>query len=392
MSPALTHIVHIAKHVKRSASDQKRGHALYAALSNAIESGLDFAKGDFVYLRDKLHLSAWIGDGGVDRMYSTACGKERASENLSAVLAIEHMRKRDPFMWAEETRTAKRLCIGSRFTWKGVFVTVTSFDDSAKTLTACSYKRERDTDGEDGIGKRSYFKGKYRTLEALKECTDGSLIVRFSPPVEYEPEKVDRRFTITCTELNELRKDYDHRRRVHEKAISAATTLDAVEVARVAAAAEGKEAYRHFDIEILTEAVTRRKEEIEAEMTRAERELSQQEQKRRWEDQHADNLVKWLAGEDVRDFINGGDVRIRVKGDYVETSNGNRVTVDAARMTLAFVAKHRESGWTMNGRKHDVDAFKLERVDSDGIQIGCTFFPWSEVDRCAELLKEYAHV
>lgn len=389
MSPALSHIVHISKHVKRSASGQKRGHALYAALANAIDCGLDFAKGDFVYLRDKLDLSSWIGESGIESMYSTACGGERASSNPSAALAIEHMLKREPFMWAEETRTTKRLHVDSRLTWKGVFVTVTSFDDKEKTLTACSYKRERN-DGEDGIGKRSYFKGNYHTLDALKQCADGSLIVRFSPPVEHEPEKVDRRFTITCAELTELRKDYDRRRRVHEKAIAAATTLDEVEVSRVRAAAEGREAYRHFDIEILSEAVARRKEEIEGAMDRAERELSQQEQNRRCKEQHAANLEKWLAGEDVRDFIYSGDVRIRINGDYVETSNGNRVTIDAACATLAFVAKYRESGWAMNGRKHDVDAFKLERVGSEGIQIGCTFLPWSEVDRCAELL-EVAH-
>nr|WP_294516565.1 hypothetical protein [uncultured Rhodopila sp.] len=71
-------------------------------------------------------------------------------------------------------------------------------------------------------------------------------------------------------------------------------------------------------------------------------------------------------------------------------TNGNKVTVVAARLALAFVNRHRGGMWQSNGEVHDVDAFPLKRIGPEGVQIGCTLIPWSEVDRCAELLREPA--
>lgn len=89
---------------------------------------------------------------------------------------IEHYLGREPFIWAEETRTAKRLHIGSRLTWKGVLVTVTSFNDADKTLTACSYKREKDRErGDLDVGDFGYFGSNRRSIEASKKYDDGTM-------------------------------------------------------------------------------------------------------------------------------------------------------------------------------------------------------------------------
>src|SRR6202035_4791775 len=124
-SPALAHVQHVWDNVSNK-SWQRFNGALWSALNNAVKSGMTFGKEDFGYMAEHFRMGRWIGESGVETCYSNACGGERGTDNPSAVQAIEHYRKRKPFLWAEETKTATRLHVGSRFTWKGEFVTVTS--------------------------------------------------------------------------------------------------------------------------------------------------------------------------------------------------------------------------------------------------------------------------
>ncbi len=355
--------------------------ALRSTMENLISAGVHFELNDVAKALCCQDSSYW---SATEQWYSSACGSEHSDGggNLSAALSLEKYLGRDPFIWAERTKTPSRLCVGSQFTWKGERVTVTSFDDKKKTLTACSYVRDDDRRGEQQVGDRCYVMSDYRILEARKDYEDGSFVARFSAKVDYEARKVKKRFCISNEEMKAVRADYDQRRRQHEKAIKAATTLEELEVASNAARDEGASAYRHFDLEILGAAVKAKHEAITEDMCAEEVE---EEELRRLAN-HQDSLAKWLAGEDARLYFSG-DNRLRVNGAFVECSNGNKVSLEAAIKTAAFVRRHREKGWEQNGDVHDVDAFQLNRIDGNGVRIGCTLITWEEVDRFMPLLK-----
>lgn len=382
-SPALAHVQHVWDNAMRG-SFQRLNGAMHSALRNAVNGGMTFEPDDFRIMAKEIRLGCWIGEGGIDAMYSRACGGERGTDNPSAVAAIEKYLGRKPFIWAEETKTATRLHVGSRFTWKGELVTVTSFNDEAGTLTAVTYKREKDNDRRDPkVGSVVYEMGEYRTLEAISKYTDGSFVVRFSDKLQYESEKIVRRFTVAADELKSVRADYDKLRKSIEKNIDGCETLRQLDAVAAEALSHGAAEFRHFDFEIIKEKFAEKREELNEALSALWRLEYEQEQQKKV----SADLERWANGEDVRAYF-GDDIRIRVKGDFVEASNGNKVSIAAARSTIKFVCRHRAAGWHSNGQVHDVDAFKLRSVDASGVEIGCTRIPWSEVDRCAQLLKE----
>jgi len=387
ISPAREYIEHAWQHTPRSSSDQRRTHAVSSSLRNAIRAGMRFEPDDFKRIDKGIGMGWIVGAEGLDPIYSLACGSERATANPSAVAALEKFLGRHPFLWAEKSKTAERLRVGSDFTWKGHRVCVTSFARDQKSLVACCYKNWRPDKARVDVGDTVYFQHKYRIVEAFSDLSAGSIAVRLSAPFDnHESREIAKRFTITASELKEARGDYDGRRRAHQKAIAAAQTLEALDAARLAASAEGTSAYRHFDIEIINEAISIADKRIRGQMSREDE--ARDESNRRLIRQQ--NLDRWRAGDDVRDFLSAYQICIRIKNGFVEVSNGNKVTVAAARATLAFVKRHRAKGWHRlpgSGTDHDVDAFPLRNIGSEGVQIGCTLIPWGEVDRCAELLE-----
>lgn len=358
---------------------------LRGAMRGLIQAGVVFQINDVAKA-----LSTYSGDywNSAESWYSSACGSEHADGggNLSAAKAIEKYFGRTPFLWAERTKTAGRLCVGSQFTWEGERVTVTSFDDKAKSLTACSYTDERDT-GRNDVGNIVFEMGEYRVLEARTIYTDGSLAARYSAKVPYE-KKIKRRFCISNEELQTVRSGYDARRRKHEKAIKAAVTLTELDAAKEAAVAEGQNAYRHFDLEIIQAAIlTRRDEILNGIPTEAERKKVIKEEENKRKEHNATVLAEWLAGADTRPYFDG-IIRLRIKDNFVECSNGNKVSIDAALKTLPLVHRCRDKGWQRNGQVHDIDAFRLECIDKRGVRIGCTLISWEEVDRFTPILKK----
>lgn len=355
---------------------------LRSSMQDLIIAGVKFEPDDVANAITRFRGSYW---SKIEDWYSSACGSDRGDGggNLSAAISIEKRIGRTPFIWAERTKSPGRLCVGSDFTWKGERVTVTSFDDKAHTLTACSYTQDHDSD-DKRIGSTVYMAGQYRILEARTEYDDGSIALRVSAKVDGGRErKIKKRFCISNEELQTVRADYDARRRKHEKAIKATTTLAELQTAKDAASAEGQSAYRHFDLEIINELI-RAKQEAIAESMSAEEHRKQEAKDR---EEYQANLLKWLAGEDVRLYFSG-DNRLRIKGAFVECSNGNKVSLDAALKTLPLVHRYRDKVWERNGTTHDVDAFRLERIDKAGVMIGCTLIPWEEVDRFTPILKK----
>lgn len=368
---------------------------LRSAMSDLIRAGVKFDVDDVADAVN--HFGGRYWSSSAEDWYSSACD---GVGNTSAALSLEKYFGRSPFIWAERTKTPTRLCVGSDLTWRGEKVTVTSFDDARRTLTACSYTNDRSS--------ANYAFAAYRVIEARTDYDDGSIAVRYSASVDHE-RKVKRRFIIGIDELASVRAAYDARRRKHEKAIQAATTLAELDAAAEAATAEGAAAYRHFDLEILNAAVAEMREEIandfpkraakllkekrkeelaEWERGRPDRERIQREYEERRKANAAADIAKWLAGDDdVRPYFAGVNV-LRIKGEFVECSNGNKVSLKAAAETLPLVRRYRKKGWESNGKTHDVDVYPLKRIDREGVTIGCTLISWAEVDRFTPILKK----
>lgn len=157
-SPALHLIRHVAQHEghQRGRSWDKTNHARAAAMDLAVLYGLEFHEDDGADIADVCsRLSRW------ERWYAVACGAERGSENRSAQKMIEKYLGRTPFLVRHSPgdkigdRTPARVYVGLEFQWYGERVTVTSFQDAAKTFTACTYKpQESQTDAPAKIAKR----------------------------------------------------------------------------------------------------------------------------------------------------------------------------------------------------------------------------------------------
>lgn len=403
ISPARKHVEHAWNAVPENASDQRRMHTTYSALRDAVSGGMRFNPNDFSLIEKRIGLVSILGTETrqqIERLYAMACGSDRASANPSAVAAMEKYLKREPFLWAERVRTPERLYVGSEFQWDGVRVKVTSFGNDQSYLSACQYGAYAAWNKSlPDVGDTDHFCGHYRRIEAVSDL-GGSMVVRFSGPIP-ESQEVDtrliiRRFTITAAELDAARAAFDKRRRGYEKAFADAKTFADLETAGKSASEEGASAFRHFDLDILRDARKAAVERIQAETEQAEYDRTAPERaeeaerdRKEWKQRRAETIAKWLAGEDVYDFF-GGPTRVRLKGGFVEASNGNKVTIAAARATLAFVKRHREKGWEANGEAHDVDAFPLRSINADGVRIGCTLICWEEVHRCTELLKAEA--
>lgn len=383
-SPGLAHVLNVWDNAPRNSYTRLNG-ALWSALNNAINGGLRFALGDIQYLNQNCRTGYWLHGEG---LYAMACGSERGTENLSAAMAFEEAWGRPAWLWAEDTRTPERLYLGAKFTWKGHCVTITSFDDQKRSLVACTYHEERDYSDTLKVGALDHFDGKTRRIEALKRYPDDTVCVRYSAPTEDKSSKIKQRFTITHDELMAVRKQYDDQRRKWEREIKAATTLTALNaIGKKMGRLTTRDDYRHFDLEILRELYQERSVAIRKTLSDAQRKREDAVRSEQRKIEQAKNLELWLAGQDVDEYFE--EVRLRVKGSRVEVTNGNSVTVKAARATLAFALKHRQKGWSSNGEVFNVDQFKVKEIHPQrGVTIGCTLIDWLEVDRFkAEIQK-----
>lgn len=382
-SPGLQHVEHTWQNISH-ASKTTLNAAMYQSLTHAIQYGMDFKLTDMQYIAKNFRWGYWIGDG--ENLYSTACGCERGCKNMSAAKALEQYWGRPAWLWAEATKTPERLHVGSHFTWQGHYVKVTSFNDADKSLIACTYK---DTSGnyarEGQVGSIDHAFGHYRRIEALKEYFDGTVVARFSDQIEYERAKIEKRFTITHDELMATRRDYDTRRKALEKEMTDAKTFAELEAVKtkVAALGDARRVYRHFDLEIIKETFTRCWKAVEEANTEETARRYQAEREARL----SKDLERWVAGENVSEHFD--TIRLRIKGDRVEVSNGNSVKLVEAVKTLAFVMKHRQRGWHENGTSFDVEAFKLKSVNQDSVVIGCTTFDWPEIERFQQLVAAH---
>ncbi len=339
--------------------------ALQDTLTAAITAHLSFLPDDVAAISHDMNGAYWLGDGAGsalgERYYSLSVG----CCHTPACISFERYAGRPAALWSEDNKTPQRLHVGSEFTWKAQKLTVTSMKPDH--FVACSY-HGRSFEGRDAICIGQFENlgdRKYRQIEGIKRKGD-EVTIRFSAPVE-DPysRKVERLVRITFEELVTKRKEYEANRRLALKDIAVADTPEVLDAVSRRLASIGADAYRHFDIEDFRAAIAEREKGFGVE--RAE----------------AADLKRWIAGEPLRRFFQ--TVRLRVWNGNVETSTGQRASVDSVRKALPIILRRRQSFGPVSNLM--VDGFAVVEQNTDGVKVGCTLIPWAEVERLPKLLE-----
>lgn len=132
-------------------------------------------------------------------------------------------------------------------------------------------------------------------------------------------------------------------------------------------------------IERLREAGERA--EREAARKRAEAEAAQRAKE-------CSEYLKWIGGLPSGYFNpNIHPIAFRIEGAELVSSKGARVPLEAAKVAVRFVMKHRESGWHRNGSTCQVGMYHLDAINPQGVVAGCHRITWDEVERVATLLE-----
>ncbi len=120
---------------------------------------------------------------------------------------------------------------------------------------------------------------------------------------------------------------------------------------------------RHFDIEEVRNKFLETQKKLQAQMGEAER------------------LARWKASEYIPSHFK--DVFLRIREGRVETSTGQSVRLESARRVLPWVLENRESDKITS---RPVDSYTIRKFSPEGVLIGCTLIPWSEVERFSALI------
>ena len=121
--------------------------ALHCTLKMVIEAHVEFVASDVRDIMDRANSGYWIGVNP-EWVYSAAV----TSANMSACLSYEAWRGREPFIADDVNgRDRDRLCVGSRFRWRGDWVKVNSFSLDGTVANAAKYE---DNDDRRKVVKR----------------------------------------------------------------------------------------------------------------------------------------------------------------------------------------------------------------------------------------------
>ena len=331
--------------------------ALQSALDAAIIGHLSFEVDDFAAIARDMNGGYWMGNGSGelgDRYYGLAV----KIGHTPACISFERYAGRPAALWSEKVKTPERLCIGSDFTWKGQRLTVTNM--LKDYFVACSY-------GERADEPHVYLDG-YRRIDHQAAVADGCVALRLSAPMKEPSRKPEKVVKIPYRELATVRKEADALRKQTLSRIAAVESIAALADLTQELLNVPRGTFRHFDIEDIRKSLQDR----ESELGKSEAE--------------AEHLQRWLAGGRLsRTF---SQVRLRISGDYVETSTGQSASLDAVRRALPVVLKHRGKEISPSGLV--VDIHTVTRISQAGVKVGCTLVPWAEVEKLAVQIEEVA--
>lgn len=321
--------------------------ALRSTLANCIEADLPFQEDTFGKVYKELLGGWWFGDGAGssvgEHFYTLACGVNHASAQQS----FERFAGRPGCLWEEDAKTPVRLHVGSRLTWKGQFVTVTSM--RVDSLVACTYQNVDRVEGLNIGGIIGYGSGTHRIIESSK--VGGRQILTVAKAKEERFEEVRNRFIIPYSEIAEMRKTAKARvKAIIALIASCDPTKDADKLTKQINA----EHFRHFELEEINAAFQKRKEWMA----------------------DAGKMEAWRAGKNGV-WFESKNILLRVNGGRVECSNGNSISRRAAVAVLPVLIANRKRPVSL---AVPVDGYCVKRVSDKGVQVGCTLVPWSEID------------
>jgi len=333
--------------------------ALRGTLANCIRADLPFREDTFRRIYNELRGCWWFGDGAGshvgEHFYTTAC----ACNHASAQQSFEHFAGRPACLWEEQVKTTLRLHVGAQFTWHGVFVTVTSMRKDS--LVACTYKdyepRVRGLKPGATIG----YDPEHLITSAKR---DGNVtVLRVVTTISSRTRDIARRFTIPYAEIVEVRRTARARvKLILDKISKCNPSVDSVRLTHEINQAH----FRHFELAEIRAAFRTRKDWISKQ----------------------DNIAAWRKGANGA-WLDVNYTLVRLKNDRVECSNGNSVSKAAAARVLPILLDQRN---TIASLSLPLDSYQINRVSPEGVRIGCTLVPWTEIDRITPELTAPANV
>lgn len=339
------------------ASYKRLNPALRNTLANCIEADLPFAQDTFKRVYNELRGNWWFGDGAGSSMgehfYTLACNVNHSGAQQS----FESFAGRPGVLWEENAETPSRLHVGSQFTWKGYYVEVTSM--RADSLVACTYHSAGGRRSGIEIGAEVGEYDEPYVVTHRRKKGKGWILEVVPTKVEQYGRVVARRFTIPYEEIKEFRRTEKVRVAAVLKQIAECDPSRDVKVINEAIAAEH---FRHFQLEKIRKAWSARNKAVADES----------------------RVADWRAG------VNGaflGETQsnlLRVKGDRVECSNGNAVTVASVRRVLPLLLGRRKVSGELS---EPLDGHIIKRTAPKGVTVGCTFVAWTEVEYVAGILN-----
>jgi len=338
------------------ASYKRLDPALRSTLSNCIAADLPFRQDTFSRIYNKLRGDWWFGDGGGshigEHFYTQACEFNHAS----AYQSFEAFAGRPGVLWEEDIATPCRLYVGSRFTWKGYYVTVTSM--RADSLVACTYKTAPDADQGITVGSKvGAYDKPYVVTSASREGSETTILHVIKASPEAYNREIARRFTIKFDEIIQCRRTAkDRLKKVLEQISKCNPEKDAATLTKRISA----EYFRHWELEEVRAAFQRRKNWVANEK----------------------RIEAWRTGANGA-WLDVKSILLRIKGDLVECSTGTSVSVAVVRRVLPVVMARRREFGAVN---LPLDGYTVKNLKEQGVQVGCTLVPWPEVERLETLL------
>jgi len=338
-----------------AASYERLNPALRSTLVDCISADLPFQPDTFRRIYNELRGNRWFGDAGGSHIGEHFYSHAVEVNHASAYRSFELFANRAGVLWEEDAARPFRLHVGSQFTWRGYYVTVTSMHQDR--LVACTYKDAGGSAQGIKVGAMindySRRRKSYIITSAKREGDAHILRVIKAKPTDGD-RIVARRFIIRYNEIAEFRGTERVRlKKVLEEIAKCDPGKDCAKLSKLIAA----EHFRHFQLEKINAAFAKRKDWIAGQA----------------------RIEAWRRGANGA-WLDVKEILLRVNDDLVECSNGNRVSVATVRRVLPIILDRRNTSGSLNLR---LDSYAIQNISANGVKVGCTLVPWAEVDRIA---------
>ena len=331
------------------ASYSRLNPALRSCLGDCISADLPFLPDTFSRIYNELRGSWWFGDGAGSAMGEHYYAQAIAVNHAAAYQSFEQFAGRPGVLWEENAGLPVRLHVGAEFTWKGTFLTVTSM--RADSLVACAYKEVPDSIEGIKVGATIGRYNEPHVITSVKRAGGAFLVRAVKSKLIKDDRTVSRRLTISYEEIAEFRRSEKARlKKILARIAECDPEKDAAELTK----AINAEKFRHFCLE-----------EIRAAFAKREGWVANQ-----------DRVGSWRKGRGHA-WLDVKATLLRVKGDSVECSNGNRVSLASVRRALPILLDRRGDCGRLD---LPLDGHTLTQIDAEGVTVGCTEVPWAEID------------